>query len=240
MASNQWAAPHTTAPVVGTVAVPGSKSINNRALILAALSQSPSVLRNVLMARDSQLMIDGLRQLGVGIDLIDPTAVAVTPHPLKGPVSIDCGLSGTMMRFVPPLATLALGDVTFDGDLAARKRPMETMITALRKLGASVSDGGRRSLPFTIHSTGHMPGGSIKIDASASSQFVSGLLLSGATFDNGLTIRHVGAQLPSLPHIDMTVAMLTAAGAHVSANVSDNTDASWSIASGALDQGDLV
>jgi 3-phosphoshikimate 1-carboxyvinyltransferase len=240
MAPNQWAAPHVTTPVVGTVVVPGSKSINNRALVLAALSQRPSVLSNVLMARDSQLMIDGLRGLGVGVDLIGAATVAVTPKPLRGPVAIDCGLSGTMMRFVPPLATLALGDVTFDGDLAARRRPMETMVTALRKLGASVSDGARRSLPFTIHGTGQMAGGSIKIDASASSQFVSGLLLSGAAFDNGLMIRHVGAQMPSLPHIEMTVAMLTAAGAQITADVTDNTDASWSIASGVLDQGDLL
>jgi len=240
MAPNQWAAPHVTTPVVGTVVVPGSKSINNRALVLAALSQRPSVLSNVLMARDSQLMIDGLRGLGVGIDLIDATTVAVTPQPLRGSVAVDCGLSGTMMRFVPPLATLALGDVTFDGDLAARKRPMETMITALRKLGAAVSDGGRRSLPFTIHGTGNISGGSIKIDASASSQFVSGLLLSGAAFDNGLTINHVGEQLPSIPHIDMTVTMLTAAGARVTSQANDNTDATWSIANGALDQGDLL
>ncbi|MFT6563927.1 MAG: 3-phosphoshikimate 1-carboxyvinyltransferase [Actinomycetes bacterium] len=240
MAPNQWAAPHTTRPVVGTVTVPGSKSINNRALILAALSQRPSVLSNVLTARDSLLMIDGLRALGVAIDYLDTTTVRVTPGPLSGPVAVDCGLSGTMMRFIPPLATLAIGDVAFDGDLAARKRPMEPMVTALRKLGAPVSDGGGRSLPFTIHATGHMAGGTIKIDASASSQFVSGLLLSGAMFDNGLTLRHVGSTLPSLPHIDMTVAMLTRAGARITADVSDNTDATWSVANGPIDQGDLL
>ncbi len=240
MAATQWAAPHTSSPIIGTVAVPGSKSINNRALILAALSERPSTLTNVLVARDSLLMIDALRSLGIGIDQFDETTFKVTPLPLVGPASINCGLSGTMMRFVPPLAALALGDCEFDGDLGARKRPIETTITALRKLGASVSDGGRRSLPFTIHGTGHMRGGSIKLDASGSSQFVSGLLLSGAHFDEGLTVRHSGERMPSVPHLEMTVAMLRAAGARVNANMSDSNDATWSVAAGPINLGDFA
>ncbi len=240
MSHNTWAAPHTVKPVVGTVTVPGSKSINNRALILAALSQRPSIIRNVLAARDSQLMIDALCGLGTKIETLEPTTVEVTPQTFTGPTAIDCGLSGTIMRFVPPLATLATGEVKFDGDLGARKRPMETMVTALRKLGAALSDGGRRSLPFTIHGTGHMAGGSIMLDASASSQFVSGLLLSGAYFDGGLTINHSGPRLPSLPHVEMTVAMLRAAGVSISADVKDSTDATWSVANGPIDQGDVT
>jgi 3-phosphoshikimate 1-carboxyvinyltransferase len=120
------------------------------------------------------------------------------------------------MRFVPPLAALATGDVTFDGDEGARRRPMATTIDSIRKLGVEVTDDGRGTLPFTVHGTGRVRGGEITIDASASSQFVSGLLLAAARFDEGLTLRHSGDHLPSMPHIDMTIHCLRARGVDAS------------------------
>lgn len=164
-------------------------------------------------------MRDALSNLGVacrdtlqgGTDTIE-----VSPRPLTGNSTIDCGLAGTVMRFVPPLAALATGDVTFDGDEGARRRPMATTIDSIRKLGVEVSDDGRGTLPFTVHGTGRVRGGEITIDASASSQFVSGLLLAAARFDEGLTLRHSGDHLPSMPHIDMTIHCLRARGVDAS------------------------
>ncbi|MDD2858562.1 MAG: 3-phosphoshikimate 1-carboxyvinyltransferase [Candidatus Nanopelagicales bacterium] len=210
-----WTAPHATAPVHATVRVPGSKSATNRAIILAALSSGPSAIEQALDARDTRLMIAALQALGSGITVSDTTdignmTVSVEPARLHGPASIDVGLAGTVMRFVPPVAALAAGTVAFDGDEGARARPMSTTLDALRALGVRI-DGGT-GLPFTVHGTGSVEGGEIVIDASASSQFVSALLLAAPHFARGLTIRHEGARVPSRPHIDMTIAMLAEHG----------------------------
>lgn len=212
-----WDAPTPSRPVSAVVSVPGSKSASNRALILAALSDAPSTARGVLDARDTQLMMAGLKSLGVelktlrrhGVGNID---VRVTPHFMRGPVSIDVGLAGTVMRFMPPLATLAHGEITFDGDAAARKRPMATIIESLKELGGRVHDRGTGRLPFMIEATGELRGGEVTLDASRSSQFISGLLLSAARFESGVTIHHVGDPVPSIPHVDMTIAMLAEHG----------------------------
>jgi len=198
--------------------LPGSKSLTNRELVLSALADGPSLLRRPLHSRDSALMIEALRQLGVGIEEIPGDGafgpdLRVTPAPeLHGGVSIDTGLAGTVMRFLPPVAALALGPVAVDGDAAARARPMRTTIQALRDLGVEVDDDGSGSMPFTIHGTGAVEGGKLAIDASASSQFVSGLLLAAPRFARGLELRHTGERLPSLPHIEMTIATLAARG----------------------------
>jgi 3-phosphoshikimate 1-carboxyvinyltransferase len=205
-----WSAPTPDGPVRGTVSVPGSKSVTNRALLLSGLAHGTSTVHGVPATRDSALMCGALRSLGVDVR-VDGETVTVTGGPLRGG-TVDCGLAGTVMRFVPPAAALAHGDVTFDGDPHARERPMGTVLDALRALGAAI-DGDR--LPFTLHGTGGLPGGDVTIDASASSQFVSGLLLSGARFDKGVTVHHDGKPVPSLPHIDMTVAMLREAGVAV-------------------------
>ncbi len=240
MSQEMWAAPVAPGPVHGTVIVPGSKSITNRALILAAISTRPAIINNVLHARDTTLMIDALRSLGTKIDTSDPNRVVVSPGPLQGPARIDCGLAGTLMRFLPPLATTATGDIEFDGDEGARTRPMRTTIDALRTLGVEVTDDGRGSLPFTVRATGTVDGGEVHLDSSASSQFVSGLLLSAPRFATPTTVIHSGKAVPSLPHIDMTVNMLRAAGAVVSVNVSDPTHASWTVAPGPVDLGDYT
>ncbi len=215
-----WPAPVATGPLSARLALPGSKSLTNRELVLSAVASGPSTLRAPLHSRDTALMIQALRALGTsivempGVSPFGPDLL-ITPGELSGGTSIDCGLAGTVMRFLPPIAALALGPVAFDGDESARKRPMRTTIDSLRALGVDVSDDGRGKLPFSLYATGSVAGGEIEIDASASSQFVSGLLLAGARFTNGLTLRHIGDGLPSLAHIDMTIATLARRGVTV-------------------------
>ena len=212
-----WPAPTAGRPVDAVVALPGSKSLTNRYLVLAALAAEPSRLRAPLRSRDTLLMADALSRLGVRID--DATASGafgadwlITPSELHGPARLDVGLAGTVMRFLPPVAALARGEVGFDGDPRSRERPMAPILAALRDLGIEVDDAGDGRLPFTVRGTGRVRGGTVEIDASASSQFVSALLLSGARFDEGLTVRHAGEPIPSEPHVTMTVETLRDVG----------------------------
>jgi 3-phosphoshikimate 1-carboxyvinyltransferase len=216
-----WVAPVADTSLAARLGLPGSKSLTNRELVLAALADSPSVLHRPLHSRDTGLMVEALRALGSGIREQPGGGefgadLRVAPGELGGGVSIDAGLAGTVMRFVPPIAALAVGPVTLDGDASARRRPMRTTIQALRDLGVDVADDGTGSLPFTVHGTGEVEGGELAIDASASSQFVSGLLLAAPRFVRGLTLRHTGHRLPSMPHIAMTIAALAARGVEVS------------------------
>jgi 3-phosphoshikimate 1-carboxyvinyltransferase len=209
-----WAAPTAAGPVHARVELPGSKSLTNRALILAALADGPSTVRRALRSRDTELMAAALSALGARVDTGDEDW-RVTPGPLTGGSAVDCGLAGTVMRFVPPVAALAHGDVAFDGDPHARTRPMGEVLNALRGLGASIDDDGRGTLPFVVHGTGSVRGGQVVLDASASSQFISALLLAGARYDDGVDVLHDGKPVPSLPHLDMTVACLRAHGVAV-------------------------
>lgn len=213
-----WPAPTADGPLDATVPVPGSKSLTNRYLVLAALADGPGRLRGPLRSRDTLLMAQALRDLGTAVE-DDPAAPGdwlVTPGALRGPRTVDCGLAGTVMRFLPAVAALADGPVRFDGDAGARVRPMGPVLRALRALGVGVTEHGEPGhLPFTVTGTGAVRGGSVDLDASGSSQFVSGLLLTAARFGQGLTVRHTGPTLPSLPHIEMTVAALRAAGVQV-------------------------
>ncbi|UTT62720.1 3-phosphoshikimate 1-carboxyvinyltransferase [Microcella humidisoli] len=217
-ADDAWPAPRATAPLDARLSLPGSKSLTNRELVLSALADAPSLLRRPLHSRDSMLMIEALRSLGVGIDEVagdgdyGPDLRITPPAELSGSTAIDCGLAGTVMRFLPPVAALALGPVAFDGDESARRRPMRTTIDSLRALGVDVNDDGRGALPFSLWGTGAVRGGEIAIDASASSQFVSGLLLAAPRFTEGLVLRHTGERLPSMPHIEMTIAALADRG----------------------------
>lgn len=224
-----WRAPFAQSPVQATVALPGSKSITNRALVLAALADGPSTVTGALRSRDTNLMIDALRALGAGIDG-DATTLRVTPNTFGG-ARIDCGLAGTVMRFLPPVAALADGRVEFDGDEQARQRPLDTILNALRSIGADV-DGN--ALPFAVNGAGALSGGTVTIDASGSSQFVSGLLLSAAKFDDGIRVHHSGKPVPSMPHIEMTVEMLRAAGVRVE-SPSESTEAdTWIVSPGPI------
>lgn len=216
-----WPAPVATGPVTASVSLPGSKSLTARELVLSALADGPSLLRAPLHSRDSANMVEALRALGVTIEEQPGSGafgadLLVTPaEELLGSTTIECGQAGTVMRFVPPIAGLALGPTMFDADDSARGRPMHAIIAALRALGVDVNDDGRGALPFTVHGTGSVRGGAVEVDASSSSQFVSALLLSAARFEEGLDLTHAGERLPSLPHIEMTIAALAARGVTV-------------------------
>ena len=239
-----WPAPTSPGAVDAAVQVPGSKSVTNRALVLAALSAEPGWLRRPLRSRDTVLMADALRAIGVQIDeTVNPDggeAWRIIPAGLHGPATIDVGNAGTVMRFLPPVAALADGAVRFQGDARAYERPLHGVIDALRTLGARIDDEHRGSLPLTVYGAGSLAGGSVDVDASSSSQFVSALLLSGPRFNKGLELRHTGRTLPSVPHIRMTVDMLRKAGAKVDAPQDGGAADVWRVAAGALLGRDLT
>lgn len=210
-----WPAPVANGPIHAEVALPGSKSLTNRELVLSAIASEPTLLVSPLKSRDSHLMVEALRNLGTQITELESGDILVTPAALDRRAMIDCGLAGTVMRFVPPIAALSTAHVHFDGDEAARRRPMQVTISSLRDLGVIVDDRDG-ALPFLIKGKGSVSGGELTIDASASSQFVSGLLLAAARFENGITLRHAGEHLPSLPHIEMTLDCLRKRGVKVS------------------------
>lgn len=215
---SNWPAPSTSAPIHATVAVPGSKSLTNRALVLAALASrnGTSTISGALRSRDTDLMIAAVQTLGLAVDGAG-TELSVSGAIAPAPGSrIDCGLAGTVLRFLPAVAALSTETVTFDGDEQARARPIAPLLDALRGLGVAIDGDG---LPFEVRGQGSVAGGEVRIDASASSQFVSGLLLAGATFDDGLTVLHTGDSVPSAPHVSMTVSMLRTAGVTVDAHV---------------------
>ena len=227
--SDLWAAPQANGPVEAVVSLPGSKSLTNRALLLAALADRPSVVRRALRSRDTELMAAALTGLGSAVDTTAEDWI-VTPGPFDRDAKVDCGLAGTVMRFVPPVAGLSTGTVAFDGDAHMRARPIGEVLGALRALGVTIEDEGRGALPFTVRGHGGVPGGTVVIDASGSSQFVSALLLAGARFEHGVDVRHDGKPIPSLPHIDMTVAMLREHGVAVD----DSEPNRWAVAPGAV------
>ncbi|MFM8447855.1 MAG: 3-phosphoshikimate 1-carboxyvinyltransferase, partial [Candidatus Nanopelagicaceae bacterium] len=247
IAANNWPAPFRgKKPVDIRVVIPGSKSVTNRALILAAQADGTSKLRRPLVSRDSELMMGGLKALGLSItesfeevngerELI----FHVTGGAPKGPAKIEVGNAGTVMRFLPPLAALAVGQIEFDGDPRSHERPLGPVIKALEELGISIDHGGRYALPFKMEnkSGGKIRGGEIEIDASASSQFLSALLLIAPSTQLGIKVKHVGGALPSMPHIEMTVQMLRDFGAEVIVDKSAN---SWQVTPGKLKAQDLV
>jgi 3-phosphoshikimate 1-carboxyvinyltransferase len=226
------------------VVIPGSKSVTNRALILAAQANSTSLLRRPLISRDSQLMVAGIKSLGIGIEesVVEVNGQQelqwkVTPGPLIGGSRIDVGNAGTVMRFLPPLAALAKGEVSFDGDPRSYERPLGPVIKALEELGVSVDHENRYSLPLTVQGNGQIKGGKLTIDASASSQFLSALLLVAPSFTDGLIVQHQGATLPSMPHIEMTVEMVRQFGGTVDV---DSKQQTWSVKPSQLHGCDVV
>jgi 3-phosphoshikimate 1-carboxyvinyltransferase len=242
MDSGRWRAPSARGPVHATLRLPGSKSITNRALILAAISDSPSLMHGVLKSRDSSLAIAALRALGCTV-AEEGTDAAVTPGALApgSAVSVYVGNAGTVMRFLPAVAALTPAAVAFDGDPRARERPVGALLSALRSLGVSIDDDGRGALPFTVHGTGSVPGGPVTLDASGSSQLVSGLLLAAPRFAGGVEVTHSGPPVPSLPHIEMTVRMLRDAGASVETGSSGGGRPDfWRVAPGPLSLGEFT
>lgn len=225
-----WFAPVASVPIEAACAIPGSKSESNRALVLAALGNGPSKLTGVLKARDTELMISGLRKLGVEITLEGDSALVDPPREFEA-ADIDCGLAGTVARFLPPLAALGTGESSFYGDPKMSERPISPLLDGLKQLGAVCTAD---SVPFSISTPNGLSGREVTIDSSGSSQFVSGLLLSAARFPNGIVLRHEGNSVPSLPHIEMTMSMLRQRGIGVS-----YADLTWTVEPGeisALDQ----
>ncbi|WP_163200896.1 3-phosphoshikimate 1-carboxyvinyltransferase [Bifidobacterium avesanii] len=248
-----WDAPAAAGPLNATVTIPGSKSLSNRYLILAALGSKPVTLIGLLRSRDTELMMGALGALGVRCDAdpATPTTVTVTPPAggrFHGDADVYCGLAGTVMRFVPGLALFADGPVRFDGDEQAYARPMKPVLDGLEQLGATVEYHGEEGkLPFTVtppksaaaeSAAGSAAGPAVvSIDSSGSSQFISGLLLVGARLPHGLELHHTGEKTPSLPHIRMTVADLNAAGAHATADEAART---WRVEPGSVQLPDRV
>ena len=225
-------------PINSKITIPGSKSATNRALILAAIAKTPSRLRKPLSSRDADLMVKGLQSLGCNIEELKTEQgfdYQITPQKLSGPTQIDVGNAGTVMRFLPPIASLATGLVHFDGDARSHERPLGPVIKALEQLGASIEHGNKFRLPLTINGSGEIKGGEVEVDASASSQFISALMLLGPATKNGLTIKNIGETLPSMPHIEMTIQMLRQFGATVEVN-----ENSWTVRSGDLSGQDLT
>ncbi len=238
MTAALWPAPFSATPLDATVTIPASKSLTNRYLVLAAIADGESRLRAPLQSRDSDLMIGALRALGAAITEVpgsgDVPDLVVTPIPagFTAPegLTVDCGLAGTVMRFVPPLAALVSGAVTFDGDPAALVRPMAPIVAALEGLRVRVEDGQDGFLPFTVHGTGSVDGGHVQLDAGASSQFISAILLVAARFNTPLHLEHVGESVPSVDHISMTVEVLRSLGVEVD----DSTPLNWIVQPGRI------
>ncbi|QDP97133.1 3-phosphoshikimate 1-carboxyvinyltransferase [Microlunatus elymi] len=236
MPNRSWTAPLAQVPVHAEVTIPGSKSETNRALILAALATGPSVIIGGLEARDTRLMRDALRALGVQITEEGDRWQVRPPAEFTATERIDCGLAGTVMRFVPPLAAFAAGSTTFDGDEEARVRPMSALLDGLQAVGATI-ERTEDGLPFTVTGRADLPGGVVTVDSSASSQFISGLLLAGARMTNGIDVRHEGATaVPSKPNIDMTVQMLRERGVQVD----DSQENRWVVSPGEITGGEFV
>lgn len=240
---SKWNAPSSSKELNATITIPGSKSVMNRALILAALADSPSRLIRPLHSRDTELMAKALRALGIGITETNNESGEevweVTPAPLFGPASIDVGNAGTVMRFMLPIAALAKGLINFDGDPRSHERPLGPLIKALEDLGVLIDHKNRYSLPLLINGSGLISGGEIAVDASKSSQFLTALLLAGSRMRDGLTLRNSSTSLPSQPHIDMTLAMLRDFGAKVEVSSKNNSQI-WSVNAGNLKGRELV
>lgn len=229
-----WDLPFVGAPVSGEVVVGGSKSLMARSLVLSAIADGPSRLANPLRSRDSLLMVAALEALGTRVDT-SAEVWTVTPGNVAGDVDVDCGLSGTVMRFVPPLAALRSGVTRFDGDPHARSRPMGPLLDGLKQSGVVIDDDGRGTLPFQVNGSGSVRGGTATVDASGSSQFVSGLLLCAARFDEGITVIPTG-EVPNRGHIQMTVEAMRERG--IDAEVRE--DGSWRVAPGAVSAADVT
>ena len=237
---SNWSAPSATKELSATITIPGSKSVMNRALILAALSDSPSRLIRPLRSRDTELMAKALRALGIGItERTEQEVWEINPAPLFGPASIDVGNAGTVMRFMLPVAALATGLINFDGDPRSHERPLGPLIKALEDLGVLIDHKNRYSLPLLINGSGSISGGVIEVDASKSSQFLSALLLAGPKMRDGVEVRNSGATLPSQPHIDMTISMLRDFGGKVEVAI-ENGKELWRVKAGRLVGRELI
>ncbi len=230
----QWTAPASQGPLQAHVRLPGSKSLSVRALQLAAIAHGPSQLHGILHSRDTRLFAAGLDALGAALSPIDSDPLRVSPivHTRENSVNIDCGLAGTVMRFLPPLAALSSAPAHFYGDEAARARPLVPLLKALENLGAHISfEETPGCLPFTISGPLRVPEcGWVEVDAQESSQFLSALLLTAPLLDAPLEVRTPG-RVVSTPHIDMTVDALVRRGCRIE-KISTSDYVAWRVEPG--------
>ena len=234
MTSKIFSAPQAAGPISGAISIPGSKSLTNREILLSALAEGTSVLNKPLISRDSQLMLDAVKALGAEVT---PRAdsVEIAPATLNKDASIHCGLAGTVMRFVPLVAALNNGKITFDADKEAKARPLQGVFDALDQLGVNYEKGSD-SFPFTVIGNAGTKSTEVTLDASKSSQFVSALMLVAPKLEKGLVINHQGDSLPSIPHIEMTISCLEQRGV----SVQKLSEASWKVFPGQISARDLV
>lgn len=213
-------------PLYGHVAPPGSKSITNRVLLLAALAKGTSRITGALKSLDTKLMAEALRAMGVAVDEPDATSFVVTSTgrlmPPAGPLYL--GNAGTAMRFLTAAVTLVEGTVVVDGDEHMRKRPIGPLVAALRSVGIDCSDAGGYP-PVTVHGTGRFGSGRIEIDGSLSSQYVSALLMAAACGSGPVEVALTGTEIGARGYVDLTVAAMRSFGA----KVEKTDDATWRI-----------
>ncbi len=194
--------------VRATWQVPGSKSITNRALLLAALGEGTSVIENVLDSEDTRRMREGLVALGITIRDGAPGQLLIDggrQHLRVPDQPIEVGNSGTTVRFLAAVATLVPGPVTFAGDEAMAKRPIADLVAGLRQLGVTV-DCPTGCPPLTVYG-GRLPGGSIRLRGDKSSQYLTALLLVAGLGEHPLDIAIEG-ELVSKPYVEMTRRMV--------------------------------
>jgi len=197
-----------TQPVRGDVVLPGSKSITNRALVLAALSDRTVTLGNALFSQDTRLMVEALRGLGFVVETDEPARlVRIVGQGGEIPVRearIDVGNAGTVARFLTAFVCLRPGGVYhFTGDEAMCRRPIGALLDALAAQGAQATT---RSFPFTLRTAG-LPGGEVELDASESSQLLSALLMVAPHARTPLRVRLKGGTV-SRPFVEMTKRMI--------------------------------
>ncbi len=201
------------APIDATVALPGSKSITNRALVCAALADGTSVLRGVLHADDTVAMVEALRTLGVEVTGTGHGELTVTGTTERRAGVVDARQSGTTARFLLPLLALGEGTSSLDGDAQLRDRPMGPTFDALRAAGVRIEEqAGAGRLPVTV--AGPLRAAALEVPGDVSSQFLTGLLLVGPATADGLEVT-VTTELISRPYVDMTVTVMEAFGAVV-------------------------
>lgn len=213
MTSNLFSAPTANGPIAGTLTIPGSKSLTNREILLSAIATGESILKKPLISRDSELMLDAIKALGAEV-IRTENSLKITPATFDKTATIHCGLAGTVMRFVPLVATLNKGQITFEADKEAAARPLSGVFDALDQLAVEYEKGSA-SFPFTVSAVGEVDAKEVTLDASKSSQFVSALMLAAGRFEKGLVINHKGESLPSIPHIEMTIKCLEDRGVKI-------------------------
>ncbi len=203
-------------PLVGRVTPPGSKSITNRALLLAALAQGTSRLTGALKSKDTALMARALGQMGVSVVEPDATSFVVTSDgTLKAPAgSLVLGNAGTATRFLTAAVSLVEGRVVVDGDEAMRKRPIEPLLVALRSLGIDATSA-TGCPPVTINGTGTFGSGRVEIDGGLSSQYVSALLMAAPFGEGPIEVALTGKDLDARGYVNLTLAAMRAFGAEV-------------------------